>query len=623
MFSIPELDFSDDLFAERLSGPWVRLVARTLSDRRDERGVEVWVERQSILVPQDAFAAAFDKLESVGNVFHNLGGAGGSISGQGEGKEYRYSAFHQFEVPFTSVVGEPLVFAHASTSRLELFVNPDLWLHLELEERTAGNGVWWDPQRGIDVLVRQSTEDGNLESVEIRSDYLLKYLQARQMSLVVGHFRQLLLFDPPQHCIEAFVKEDLTLGSPEQGVRAILGNWGYRKDLQGTPFLQRRLHLWFEIKPQAIDLDNPWKEKPTFDPYAFTLPTEEGPVAPARWKGYLETEEHKFEGVFCDFMNRVYFRQEVLTKYGGASGFEVKDDGSVSCFHYWGLVRSTARLGNDLLSTAIGDFAEGVPFEEWPHWKQYAVDPPSSDAAQALADETSIPEAVNSLVDALHHLNDAFSQLAAAFGVTNLKPLWLGSLESLAGRQLKWVYPATGDDDEFLKRATLTSTLVLEGLQPASLRALLKSIGENLHQDTGKPPKPLGSRNLLQRVALLASLVESLQPDSEELSTLILQAEAKIECSTEPDLQVELTETFDRVRGEFGPLAFLYDLRNHGGLAHSYNKKGIATAAAKLELPTKGWHRTDYLKLLRLISDSITRISESLSAASVTIPSTQ
>ena len=64
-------------------------------------------------------------------------------------------------------------------------------------------------------------------------------------------------------------------------------------------------------------------------------------------------------------MDRVYFRQEALIKYEEASGFEMKDDGSVSCYHYWGLARSTARLGNELCSTAIGDFAEGVPFEEW------------------------------------------------------------------------------------------------------------------------------------------------------------------------------------------------------------------------------------------------------------------
>jgi hypothetical protein len=33
------------------------------------------------------------------------------------------------------------------------------------------------------------------ETVEIRPAYLLKYLHAHQMSLIVGHFRQRLLFD--------------------------------------------------------------------------------------------------------------------------------------------------------------------------------------------------------------------------------------------------------------------------------------------------------------------------------------------------------------------------------------------------------------------------------------------
>jgi len=615
LFTIPELDFSDDLFAERLAGPWVRLGARTLTDRRDERGAEDWVERQCILIPPDSFAAAFDKLESVGNVFHNLGGAGGSVSYQGGKKEYLYHAFHQFEIPFTSLVGEPLVFAHAGTSHVELFINPDLWLYLELEEKTSGSGIWWDPRRGTEALIRRVIDEGNLETVEIRSDYLRKYLQARQMSLVVGHYRGTLLFDPPQSYIEAFVEEEVTLGSPEQGVKAIFQNWGLKKDIPGKP-LQRRLHLWFEISPPEIDVDNPWEAPPPFDPYTFTLPTREGPVAPARWKHFRDTEGRTFEGEFCESMNRVFFRQEVLTKYEGASGFEVKDNGSVHCFHYWGLVRSTARHGNDLLSTAIVDFAEGVPFEEWPHWKQYAVEPPSADAARALAEERSVPEAVNSLVDALQILNSAFSQMAASLGLTTLDCLWRGSLESLAGRQLKWIYPVTADDDEFLKRATLASTLVLDALQAGSLRTFLKVIGENLHQDFENPPKTLGSRKLLQRAVLLAQLIEKFQPDVSELPTLIQQAEGKAS-ATEPDLQVELEDAYNRVRDEFAPLAFLYDLRIHGGLAHQPNKERAAAAAAKLGLPTKNWHRTDFLSLLSLVSDSIARISENLGSANI------
>jgi hypothetical protein len=615
LFSIPELDFSEDLFADRAAGPWVRLAARTITRCRDERGVEEEVSRESLLLAPDQFATIFDKLKSIGDVLRGLGKPGGSVS-QGSGaREYSYVPFHRFEFPFTTVVGEPLVFVHGDTSGVQLFINPDLWLFFEMEERTPGTGIWWDPQRGIDVLVRRVIEHDSLETVEIRREYLLKYLRARQMSLVVGHYRQLLLFSPSQDKIRAFVQGDLTLGSPEQGAKAILQNWGLQ-DVGRTPFLQRRLHLWFEIKPPAIDVEDPWAEEPSFDPCTFTLPTRVGAVAPARWKDLRQSEGRRFAGVPCDFMEQVYFRQEVLTKYEGASGFDVKDDGSVSCRHYWGLVRSTGRLGNELLFTAIGDFAEDVPFEEWPHWKQYAVEPPSLETVKSLGEETPIPEAVNSFAKALLGFNVAFTDLAASLGMTIVDPPWRGSLDSLAGRQLKWVYPATADDDEFLKRATLISTFLTDGLQPASLRKLLNAVGRNLHETFDRGPTPLGSRKLLQRVTLMALLIEAVQPRRARLAALVRQAERKARNQAGRDLHAELEGLHKRVRSELAPLAFLYDLRTHGGLAHPPNEEKARAAAGKLGLPKGNWHRSDYLRLLKLIAESVRRIGQHLETAS-------
>jgi hypothetical protein len=100
-------------------------------------------------------------------------------------------------------------------------------------------------------------------------------------------------------------------------------------------------------------------------------------------------------------MEPVFFRQEVLVKYQGDSGFDVRDDGSVSCHGERGLTRSTWRLGNGLLATAIGDFAQGVPFHEWPHWQQHAVEPASSETVAVLKQEQTVAGAVNSLVQAL------------------------------------------------------------------------------------------------------------------------------------------------------------------------------------------------------------------------------
>ncbi len=565
------------------------------------------VSRQTFLLTPPSFGEIFDSLESVGNAIGNLGKPSGYVAQKGKRKQYGYAPFHRFELPFTSALAEPLVFVRFSTSGAQLFVNPDLWLFSELEEKTPNSGIRWDPRRGVEALRRRLIGHGNLEIVEIRTDYLLKYLQARQLSLIVGHYRHLHLFSPSPSTIGMFVEGELTLGSPEQAAKAVLQNWGLRNDI-AEPFLQRRLHLWFQIQPPPIDIEDPWADQPSFDPYTFTLPTRGGPVAPARWKHFRRSDGRSFEGGLCDFMGRVYFRQEVLTKYEGASGFDVADDGSVSCRDYWGLVRSTSRLGNELLASAIGDFAEGVPFEEWPHWKQYAVEPPSPETAAALREEQTVAAAVNSVVQALGELNSAFSAMALSLGAAIPDALWRGSLDSLAGRQLKWVYPTAADDDEFLKRATLTSTLVLDALEPVSLRGLLAAVNEKLHMNDEAPPRPLGSRNLLQRVTLIAALVEDFRPDMVTIPMLVMQAEGRSKAG-ESDLQAELETLYRRLREEFAPLAFLYDLRTHGGLAHHPDITKAAAAAVKLGLPGKNWHRTDYLCLLSLVANSVLRIS--------------
>ena len=494
-----------------------------------------------------------------------------------------------------------------------LFVNPDLWMFFELEEQTAGSGIWKDPKLGKEVLIQHQIDKGNLEVVEIRPDYLLKYLQARQNSLVIGHYRHLHFYDPPQAAIDAFNEEDIVLGSRNLGAKAIFQNWGLRNDIPGTaPFLQRRLHLWFEIKPPDINVEDPLAKEPPFDPYAFTFPTSVGSVAPARWSSLLESDEHKFKGKTCDFMDRIYFQQEVLLKYERLGGFKVADDGSVSCQHYWGLTRSTTRLGNELLSTAIGDFAQGVPFEEWPHWKQYSVEPPNPKTAKSLQQEGTIPEVVNSLVNELSKLNYTFSNVMRLFGVNAQELLWGGTLDSLAGRQLKGVYPADSDDDEFLKRATLLSTLVIEEFKPDLLRKVICSVGNNLHLNDETPPRPFGSRNLVQRLVLICVLIDKFRPEPSSIPILIQQAEGKEENINDPELQNELKAVNREVRDSISPLAFLYDLRTHGGLAHAFNRARISKAANYLGLPKENWHRKDYLHLLKLATSSIQQINEKM-----------
>jgi hypothetical protein len=607
LFDIPELDFSDDLFSDRLAGPWFRLAARTTNRKRNKKGVDEEISRRCFLVSSDGFAVLYEKLNSNGNVMRGMGKPGGAVSHIEGEKQYRYLPFHQFEIPFSSVIGEPLVFLDSRTPDTNFFINPDILLFFEFEER-SGQGIWLDPKSGIDALVRRKLNDDSLETVEIRTEYLLKYLQARQMSLIIGHYRQLLLYSPSENATQSFVKEDLILGSVDQGVEAILDNWGLRTDVGRTPFLQRRLHLWLEIKPPTIDIEDPWSDQPAFDLFSFTIPTKVGPVAIARFKK-LRTEERDFEGVECDFMEPVYFRQEVLRKYEGASGFVIGDDGSVTCRYFWALNRSTSRVGNELLCTYIGDFAEGVPYEEWPHWKQFAIAPPSIESLRALDQEPAISDTVNSLVNAFKRLNDAFEEMARSLTPQNPGSLWQGSLDSLAGRQLKWFYPHTADDDEFLKRATLASTLFIEGLQSSSIRKLLGYVDANLHQTFDNLSKSLGSRKLLQRVTLLAVVLAKFRPHKHEIADLLKTAEHKSKSLIQNDLEIELKNLNQQVQEDFSPLAFLYDLRLHGGLAHPPNKAEASVTAQKLGLSAQSWQRADFLQLLKLIADSVIRIS--------------
>ena len=616
LFSIPELNLEEDLLADPTGGEWFRLGAwPTHTPHVDGRGAEDVVSRQSMLLAPGEIAAILNSPEYLGNILSQFGKPQKFLRHEPDQKaKYVYAPFHRFEFGFPSVTSEPLVFVHFPTQDPDLLVNPDLWLFLRLEERVPARGIWWDQRRGVEVLRQRSV--GNLKTVDIRVDYLQKYLKARQLSLVVAHFRYLSLSEPSPNDLQAFVTKDVAIGSAQQGAKAIIENWGPRDDIPGKrSLLQRRLHLWFEVKPQVIDIDNPGADEPPFDPYAFTLPTRAGPVAPARWRNLRQAQERTFDGVSCDFMDRVFFRQEVLTKYEGVSGFDVSDDGSVRCGYFWALNRSTSRIGNELLATAIGDFAEGVPFEEWPHWKQYAVEPPSLDAPPIPHNEVPIPDAVNSLVRALRTLNLDFDRFAASIGVAPTEPLWKGALDSLSGRQLKWIYPGNTHDDEFLKRATLTSTLVLDELNSPSLRNVLISFGKALHLNSESNGKPLGSRNLLQRIVLIASLLQNYQPALGKIPDLVMQAENKPRSSGADDLQEELSRTFQSVRDEFAPLAFLYDLRMHGGFAHAARRVAASKAATQLGLPKSNWHRADYLRLLSLVEGSITKVGGHLNLA--------
>ena len=605
LFTIDELNLNDALASRVIVGDWFRLGTWTHGYERDSRNVETTISRQSFLLPPNSFSEIFSYLDSIGNVLSSLGRPGGNIRNTSGSKVYSYYPFHKVEIGYELAFGEPLVFSLENSSDRRLFINPDIALFFDLQESKPGSGVWWDPRSATEVMIHGKSDE-KIEYIDIRSNFLKRYLSVRQMSLIVGHYCHKHFYNPSDEAIRSFVTGDIILGSTAEQAKAIFQNWGLRKDI-GPEFLQRRLHLWFEIKPSPIDTKDPWAEDPPFDIYHFTFPTRHGPVAPGRWAGakFKSDKNDQFSGNTCDFMHRIFFRQEALSRYETTSGYIVEDDGSIRCQHYWALNRGVMRHGNDLLSTAIGDFAEGVPLAEWEHWQRYAVPPPNIDTLQLIQEEKTICVAINELLEELTWLNRAFNSLGAALSANDTKPLWEGSSDSLACRQLKWIYPPGTNEDEFVKRATLASTLVLEGFKSDALRKTLNLIGKDLHLSKDKHPKSLGSRKLLERINLISVLISKLNPPHSEIPNLLQRAEVGHINQEQLDLDEELRGIWLQSRTEFSPLAFLYDLRNFGGIAHSPDIKNFSAATSRLGLPEKNWQRQDFMSLIELVCSSI------------------
>lgn len=613
LFAISELDFSSDLFADPLQQQWFRLGARTIGNDADERGVRDITERQSLLLKTGEFEAICEDLSYIGNDLSHLGAPTEEIQhGPKAEKAYTYRPFYAFDIAFTDVVGEPLAFFPKADGEQQIILNADLTLYFELIEKPHGSGNWWDPARSVEVIRQQRLEA--LEFVEIRTDYLLKYLRVRRCALVTGHYRHFHFLNASDAAIAALQEGEIVLSGPNSS-KATIQTW-QSEELGGRPLLIRRLHLWSQVPAPPFDIETAFNEEPEFDVANFTFPMRVGEVAPGRYRHRGEVGI-AFAGVAADFMERVYFRQDVLAKYQGASGFSVDDNGSLHCGYHWGLTRSTRRIGNELLSTAIGDFAEGLPYHEWLHWQQHVVPTPTREMIKALEKEMPIPDAVNWVIEQLTELNEAFNRFARAAGAHETGKLWTGSLDSLAGRQLKWIYPATAGDEEFLTRTTLASTLFLDALNSAGLRNLLNAFGGALHQTDDN--KTLGSRNLLQRTALLAQLISAQRPNQGELPSLIKWSEDR-SGAPDADLQSELTRQYDELREDFGPLAFLYDLRTGGGLAHPPNAKKTIEAAKALGLRDKDWRRADFLHVLQQVGSAVEAVRLRVDAASNAVP---
>lgn len=597
LFDFRELDIAKHCTVKLMTSPMFCLAER--SKTKDEQ-LEVRMLRESLLMQPRGFQKYIGHFDSIGAQLRNLGHPTSWIANDKGRKTYRYVPFHSFESSLGKFKAEPLVFPR--TLNGDLVINPDIWLFLQLTEKREPEHVWYDDEKHRDVI--QIRNDGTSQSVWIATDYLQKYLQARRLQLVISEFRQAIYYPKDLDRFKDFVVGTESIVRKDKSAKVVIESSGPNRDFV-RPYFIRRMQMWASTAPPSFDKDDPFSEKPNFDRSSFLLPTRKGPVAPARFLG-SDITKHKFQGVSCDFLDRVYFSQEALVKYQNLPGHEIDDDGAVRHKGYWSFDRSASRLGDDYLAIAIGDFAEGVTYDQWSHWKQFAVEPPDNAYFELLKKTKDRIGQVNSLVSELNGLNEAFKNYCLIHKASSCeRELWKGAANGPAIKELKWYIASHANDSEFRKRATLLSTLIVDEMDTGVLRTLLQRL------DVLLPDEKLGSLKLLQRLALTAKLNTSFR-SSENMKELISLTKTGISGSGVSDISQEVKKIEAEVFKTITPLFALYDLRIAAGYAHPPNPEKVLAAVKLLHLPARNWGRSEYLALLSKLSVSVSQISEIL-----------
>ena len=112
----------------------------------------------------------------------------------GINKDGSYSPIEEFNIDYGRTVGVELVlkFPKGTGYGMRLMPNPDLVSALRLTKK--GNS-WVMAERNDEVVMREELEkDGEIRLIEIKREYLVDYLAARNLELRLVYFRQRLAF---------------------------------------------------------------------------------------------------------------------------------------------------------------------------------------------------------------------------------------------------------------------------------------------------------------------------------------------------------------------------------------------------------------------------------------------
>lgn len=244
-----------------------------------------------------------------------------------------------------------------------------------LEEFRLFHNLYHDPETNRYIKINSSADDEDIirlgkDSVEIRTDALIEFLQAKKVNLVL-YFRfsqqEIMGMDATTatptrevHRGKELIYLDVSLVVPQGPVSVLLEG----KKLIRPPRRRRnRSHKKYETFIFAVDAQG--KERVyTCDPGRLANYFGANPDAP-------------------QYTRPIFFQREVLTKYYSNSKKYSVQDGYVSCGQFWGI-----RIDNNhhrYLIAMLGDLGRDLPTTEQKYWRSFNVRPDGGLSAVSLA----------------------------------------------------------------------------------------------------------------------------------------------------------------------------------------------------------------------------------------------
>ena len=181
-----------------------------------------------------------------------------------------------------------------------------------------------------------------------------------------------------------------------------------------------------------------------------------------------------------DFLDFVYFKEEVLKKYESNKDYKIGDDGTVLFGHKWGLFRGVHRVSKGFLAVHLGDLGEAFPQKELEHWRKYNVKPPKIKTPNYYTDfRDTIQRTLNFMKNTnervKHHLDKFYWDIE----IKNKNIFLMENLEDTLNHLRKIINKKTTLDD-FQSRVIFFNILILESINYKMLSDFLKKLDKKL-----------------------------------------------------------------------------------------------------------------------------------------------